>query len=229
MTNLEERDRIRALVLRAFYDINEEMPGNVEQTGVIADRVGQPKPEVDRATLYLSQRGLVRVTENQGFLDTPDRLIMAEITSAGVDVIERPEQAGPGFLDAAVIRQLVVINNPSSPTFHNYGPVGVQQVGDSNTASVNQTSSADQRSLFVNAAAALQDQLSAIPDAEREEVQDHLASIDEQLQNAEPKASRLRTAFSAIGRIGSTLAPSAAKAAIESITSGVIKALVGSP
>jgi hypothetical protein len=229
MADLEERDRLRALVLRAFYDVNEEMPGNTEQTAIIAHRVGQPKPEVDRATLYLSERGLIRVTDNQGFLDTSDRLIMAEITSAGIDVIERPEKVGPRFLDAAVIQQLVVINNPASPTFHNYGPVGVQQVGNYNTASVSQTFSADQRSLVVGAAGALREHLGSIPDTEREEVQDHLTSIDEQLQQAEPKMSRLRTAFSAIGRVGSTLGPSAAKAAIESITSGVMKALIGSP
>jgi hypothetical protein len=139
---LEQRDELRALVLRAFYDVNEQAAGMVEQTGVIAERIGCLKPDVDRATLYLSERGLLHITDKHGYLGSFEMAIMAEITAYGIDVIERPEKNGPRVLDAAVIHKLTIINGThvsGETVYHNSQHVG----GDNHGVMVNASQTLD--------------------------------------------------------------------------------------
>lgn len=142
-TTVDEKDRIRALVLHAFYDVNERMPGNVEQTGIIADRTKLPKTDVDRATIYLAERNLISISQNEGYLGSTDRIILASITSHGVDVIERPEERGPDFLELGVIKQIINVNGTYVASGATVYQGGQQIVGRDNTGVMVNASTTD--------------------------------------------------------------------------------------
>lgn len=106
---IDDRDRLRAVVLRAYYDVQERMPGIPEQTAVIAHWAGRQKRDVDRAALYLAERGLLRIIQKEEFLGEDDVVVIAEITSAGIDVIERPER-GRKVLTDETVAQITIVN-----------------------------------------------------------------------------------------------------------------------
>lgn len=108
---MDERNKIRARVLRAFYDANENAPGTVQDTATIAVMTKRAKKEVDRETQYLSGVGLINITRNHGPLDNDMRLIAAIITSRGVDVIEDPNKSGSQYLEAETVQQITIVNN----------------------------------------------------------------------------------------------------------------------
>ena len=108
---LEQRDQIRALVLRELYEANETAPGRPIRTEAVARNIEREKPDVDRAVLYLADRQLLKITSKQDPLSSMDPTIFCHIVADGIDVIERPEQKGQGVLDPAVIHQLTVINS----------------------------------------------------------------------------------------------------------------------
>jgi hypothetical protein len=133
LTTADENDRIRALVLRAFYDVHDQMPGNVEQTGVIAERLKVPKSDVDKATLYLADRNLITIGINKGFIGTTERIIFAEISGYGIDVIERPQDRGADFLELGVIEQIINVNGTYVASGGTVYQGGQQIVGGDNT------------------------------------------------------------------------------------------------
>jgi hypothetical protein len=114
-----------------------------------------------------------------------------------------------------------------SATFHNYGPVGSQQVGDRNVAHVNQTTTSVDVAAITSAVQTIRTHAGEFPADERPDVEEHLASIDEELRSPAPRASRLKTSFAAVGRIAVSLAGSGAKGAIEAAVAGAVKSLIG--
>jgi hypothetical protein len=112
LTTADDNDRIRAIVLRAFYDVDREQSGMAQQTGNIAQLTGIVQNDVNLATDYLAQRGLLFITLDKAAMGDYQtfRMLMAKITADGIDVIERPESYGPNFLGASIIHQIVNVN-----------------------------------------------------------------------------------------------------------------------
>jgi hypothetical protein len=116
-----------------------------------------------------------------------------------------------------------------SATFHNYGPIGAQQVGDGNVANVNQTVTSLDVATITSAVQAIRAQVADLPQTERQEVEEHLASIDEEIGTPTPRASRLKTWFRAIGRVAAPLAESGVKTVTEAAVATAVKSLTGVP
>lgn len=109
------------------------------------------------------------------------------------------------------------------PTIINYGPVGAQQIGNGNTASVHQSVTIDSRSIK-QAIEVVRTYLAEFPEPYRDEVDHHIETVEEELQRSEPRPSRLKTALSAIRRLLPDFLGAAGKAAMETAIDTAIKA-----
>lgn len=113
--------------------------------------------------------------------------------------------------------------------FHNYASVGAQQVGDRNVAHVSQSNTSVDVGAITSAIQTIRTHIADFPVDERPDVEEHLASIDEELRSTAPRASRLKSWLAAVGRIAAPLAGSGAKSAIEAAVAGAVKSLIGAP
>lgn len=109
------------------------------------------------------------------------------------------------------------------PTIINYGPVGAQQIGDRNTASVHQSVTIDSRSIK-QAIEIVRTHLGEFPEPHRDEVEHHLETVEEELQRPEARPSRLEIALKSIRRLILELVGAAGKAAMETAIDSAIKA-----
>jgi hypothetical protein len=75
-------------------------------------------------------------------------------------------------------------DNPST-TFHNYAPVSVQQVGNSNVAHTTQTS--EEFKAIANALRTIRELLDGLPQGDRDEVRRHLEAIEERSRRLLPE------------------------------------------
>jgi len=114
-----------------------------------------------------------------------------------------------------------------STTFDNYAPVGAQQVGHENVANVNQTMTSMDRTTIATAMQTIRSHVGDFPEDDKQEGEEYLASIDEELSTSAPRASRLKTWFTGIARIAAPLARSGVKTATEAAVAAVIKSLMG--
>jgi hypothetical protein len=103
---------------------------------------------------------------------------------------------------------------------HSHGPGSVQQLGLTNVAQVQQAAIAN----LAGPIDTIREHLNEYPRAEREEVVEHLALIEEERQRPEPRPSRLSAAFNAILRITKQVGD-AVSPVVQSVVAGVVQGL----
>ncbi|MDB5072643.1 MAG: hypothetical protein JWM87_3754 [Candidatus Eremiobacteraeota bacterium] len=136
------------------------------------------------------------------------------------------EQRVQNFFDGPVVMGDQYVNRDQSSTFNNYAPVGALQVGANNVANVSQAANL---TAVTNAVRVLREHIAEFPETDRDEVEQHVASIEEELSSAAPRASRLKTWLTSVQRIAAPLAGSGVKAVTEAAVSSAIKSLMGAP
>lgn len=99
------KDEQRAIVLRFYYEHNEQHPGGHEQTAVVARATGMDSENVLEAQQYLVDKGFLNSGERQQMRALGRGLvaILARITDRGIDFVEHPaDWTGRGIPSALV-------------------------------------------------------------------------------------------------------------------------------
>jgi hypothetical protein len=176
-------------------------PGRIGNLGVRVDQRGA------RFDVLLSDAGHL--------FDEYDAAIRAALGESAAVV----KDMATGYYTSRESSALPVMPSP----IINYGPVGSQQIGDRNTAYVRQIVDIDRRS-FDQAIEVIRAHIAEFSESNRDEVEHHLDTVQEELQRPEPRPSRLKTALGAIRRFLPDLLGAAGKAAMETAIDSAIKA-----
>lgn len=177
-----EKDRQRYLVLEYFYQYNEARAGDQQWSHFAEKDIRNAGNEIThgdvvRAITYLSDKGLMRVTNRQGFITGEDTMVRAGITARGVDAIERPNEF-KGILPQNIIK------------FINHGSMNVSQGDQQIVGGANSGILAQGNASVVSGAPP-----SFPADRVREELADHPEAakatddLDRELKNETPRAS----------------------------------------
>lgn len=116
----------------------------------------------------------------------------------------------------------VVKETPPTFVVHNTAPITGQQIGNNNVVNI-QNTEIDRRSI-TNAIQVVSEHLDDFERVDRDDVEAHLAELQDEIQKPEPKPARLKAALNAIGRIAG---PESIKAVVDGAVSGLIKGLGG--
>lgn len=105
------KDAQRYLVLDYFYQYNEQHCADEQWSEHAASDLQQQAPtithgDVARAMAYLSDKGLLRVTQRQAYISGEETVVRGSITARGIDAIERPNDFR-GVLSAQIINYIV--------------------------------------------------------------------------------------------------------------------------
>jgi hypothetical protein len=207
-------DDTRGMALGEIAEMSEENGGNLISSNVVQERVGLSNARIDDAIRHLRDAGAIDCGNPVGSMNSGTYTWHFRITPHGRDMI-----AGNGTVPGVTFA-------PQSLTIYNNAPIGTQQIGDGNVANVANTTNID-LSTVTNVLRLVRDHIDEFSGDEREDVENHLALLEEESALPQPRASRLKSTLKAIGHTAGSLASSAAKAAIEAAVSGAINALMG--
>lgn len=106
-----DKDAQRYLVLNYFYQFNEQHCAEEQWSEHAAIDLKQQghfvaHADVARAIMYLSDKGLLRITKRQGYISGEETVLRAGITARGIDAVERPTDFS-GVLSPQVINYFV--------------------------------------------------------------------------------------------------------------------------
>lgn len=91
-----KKDEQRYLVLKYFYDYNEQRCADEQWSphaahGLLQQGHALSHGDVARAMTYLSDKGLLRVTERQAYIGGEETSVRGGITARGIDAVEHPD------------------------------------------------------------------------------------------------------------------------------------------
>jgi hypothetical protein len=182
--SLDER---RVLVLRTIALIDERNEGGEFAFGDLEWDSKLSRAHVWDAVEHWLEYGAIRYGIYKDGGDHPSRY---RLTPRGRD----RNAKGPPPQELPIVAGTYVAGDFA---VHQHGAGSVQQVGVTNAAHVIQLAIPNLAPVI----AAIQEHLAEYPEAEREEVAEQLALIEEERQRPKPRPSRIKAAFNAILRI----------------------------
>jgi hypothetical protein len=201
----------RERALRVIREIDKENDGDYLWLNDVKWRSGLKHSQAFDAIEFWNRSGALRSNEEPVRYGRNDAAWMFRMTPHGRDLA-----------DGEAPSHEIVTGSTINFNVHNNAPGNIQQIGSANVANMLQTTTVS--NVLSNTITTIRAQLSEFPETEREEVQEHLAIIEEEATKESPRSSRIKSALAAIGRISKE----AGKAALSAVVEGAVSAAISS-